>query len=40
MSSVPDFTKCFIMYRVVGETVEIFRILHTAQDIDTILNDE
>lgn len=37
---VQGFPKCLIFYRVLGETVEILRVLHAARDIAGIFHNE
>jgi toxin ParE1/3/4 len=37
---VKDFEKYLIFYKVFGNYIEIIRILHSAQDTDSILEEE
>ncbi len=37
---VKDFEKYLIFYQVFGNYIEIIRVLHSAQDIDSILEEE
>jgi toxin ParE1/3/4 len=37
---VKDFEKYLIFYRVFGNYLEIVRVLHSAQDIESILEEE
>lgn len=37
---VKDFEKYLIFYRVFGNYIEIVRVLHSAQNIDSILEEE
>lgn len=37
---VKDFEKYLIFYRVFGNYVEIIRVLHSAQEIEVIMEDE
>ncbi len=37
---VKDFEKYLIFYRVFGNYIEIVRVLHSAQDIESILEEE
>lgn len=37
---VKDFEKYLIFYRVFGNYIEIIRVLHSAQDTNSILDDE
>ena len=37
---VKEFEKYLIFYRVFDNYIEIVRVLHSAQDIDSIMEDE
>jgi toxin ParE1/3/4 len=37
---VKDFENYLVFYRTVPEGIEVFRVLHGARDLDTVLGEE
>jgi hypothetical protein len=37
---VPGFNKCLVFYCPIKGGIELLRVLHGMQDVDTVMNDE